>query len=65
MYYIIYKEYEEWNQFEGSWITGFSKFDTYKLAETFRNGLLSNPNYYTKVSPILTEARCEKVVEKV
>lgn len=34
-YYVIHQYYDEYNQFEGSWITAFNKFASLESAEEF------------------------------
>lgn len=54
MYYIIYEDYTEWNQFEGEWSIRFNKFDNLEDAKRFRDSC-NQSHYIRNVSPVLIE----------
>lgn len=54
MFYLLFKEYSEYNQFEGSWDKNWRSFDTLDEANTTKYAMESSADY-CEVSPVLTE----------
>jgi len=55
-YIVIFEEYSDYNQFEGSWDKDWSFFAKLKEAEVFAANLKGNHNYRNVVGP-LTEIK--------
>lgn len=53
-YFVIYKEYQEYNQFEGTWNTDYEVYTKLKLAYEFINTLQNDENYRDIVGPLVS-----------
>lgn len=51
-YYVIYQDYTEYNQFEGSWSTQFKIFNSRKEAEDWIKAVKSNNNIKDVIGPL-------------
>jgi hypothetical protein len=52
-FYVTYKMYEEWNQFEGTWRKDWKSFLSRDRAERFIVSIWNNSNY-KDISEVLT-----------
>lgn len=51
-FYVIYEEYSEYNQFEGTWDTMAEDFDTEEAANLFIAGL-THQDYQNIIGPLV------------
>ena len=54
MYYVLYEEYSEYNQFEGSWDKDWKSFNTEKEAIDYVLSIQKNHNYHNVIGPLKT-----------
>lgn len=53
-YYVLYRYYSEYNQFEGSWDKDWDSFDSEEEAKDFMKRLKDNSNYRDLIGPLTT-----------
>lgn len=52
-YYVIYQEYQEYNQFEGTWNTDYHSFDSLELANKFAVSCANNSDLRFIAGPLI------------
>ena len=52
-YYVVYEEYAEYNQFEGTWDLCLKKFKSVNKALAFIDQIEGNPNYRKCTRPLV------------
>lgn len=52
-YYVIYKQYTEYNQFEGSWDKDYDCFNNYEVAKSTKEHMCKSGNYTDVIGPLV------------
>lgn len=52
-YYVIYKKYIEWNQFEGRWMSEWQEFNNKKEVIEWMKNIKSDNNYDDIIGPLV------------
>jgi hypothetical protein len=52
IYYVLYEQYTEFNQFEGGWDLNMETFKSIGAAQMFMNKVKDSSNYRTVIGPL-------------